>query len=96
MEKKSSIFIVDNRTFEVITVMAAGFHGEMAECYIYEIIRPNWKIFRKRWLDTKTFWIDDFPTIEDGVKLMLEQVIENENKDTGIQAKWDEFFKKNT
>ena len=93
MVQKTETYIFDGRTFEVTTVLEAGFHGEMAHSFIYEVIRPNWKFFRTRWVDTKNFWVSDFPTIADGVLRMVERVIEADLADAELRKKWDEFCK---
>jgi hypothetical protein len=94
MMKRTDTIVCDGRTFEVVTVMEAGFGGAMAGAHIYEIVRPNWKFFRTRWLDTKTFWVDDFPTIADGVLRMVERVVEKEVADKELRQKWAEFVNK--
>ena len=65
----------------------------MAGVHIYEVVRPNWKFFRTRWVDTKNFWVSDFPTIADGVLRMVERVIEADLADAELRKKWDEFCK---
>lgn len=94
MLKRTDTIVCDGRTFEVVTVMEAGFGGAMAGAHIYEVVRPNWKFFRTRWLDTKNFWVDDFPTIADGVLRMVERVVEKEVADKELRKKWAEFVNK--
>lgn len=93
MAKKINIYERDNRKFEVITVNVAGFHGLMAETYICEIIRPNWKIFRTRYIDTKTFFIDDYETILEGEIAMLDATLQKEKEEKERCQKWAEFNK---
>lgn len=92
--KRTDIIKCEGRTFELVTVMDAFFHGMMADVHIYEVVRPNWPIFRTRWLDTRNFWIDDFPTIEAGVHRMLQRVLEAEAEAKMTNNKWDEFLNK--
>lgn len=92
MKNKTNTYHYHGRTFEVITVMCAGFHGEMAESHIYEVVRPNWKFFRTRWLDTRSFWIDTFDTIAQGEERMLQRVLTRECELNGAQKKWEEFL----
>ena len=73
--------------------MEAGFHGAMAGVHIYEVVHPNWKFFRTRWIDTKNFWVSDFPTIADGVLRMVERVVEADLENAELRKKWDEFCK---
>lgn len=91
--KQTHIVECGGRTFETVTVMEAGFHGAMAVVHIYEVVRPNWKFFRTRWIDTKNFWVSDFPTIADGVLRMVERVIEADLENAELRKKWDEFCK---
>ena len=94
MMKRTDTIFCDGRTFEVVTVMEAGFGGAMAGAHIYEVVRPNWKFFRTRWIDTKNFWVSDFPTIADGVLRMVERVVEKEVADKELRQKWAEFVNK--
>ena len=91
--KQTHIVECGGRTFETVTVMEAGFHGAMARVHIYEVVRPNWKFFRTRWIDTKNFWVSDFPTIADGVLRMVERVVEADLENAELRKKWDEFCK---
>lgn len=93
MAKKTETYTFEGRTFEVTTVLEAGFHGEMAHSYIYEVVRPNWKIFRTRMLDDKTFWVSDYATIQDGAKTMLTLVLAREAELAEARQKWADFEK---
>ena len=91
--KHKNIIERNGRTFELVTAMEAGFHGERARVYIYEVIRPNARFFRTRWLDSKGFWISDFPTIMDGIYCMLDRLLVEEYAERQTQKKWEEFEK---
>ena len=91
MKRKDTVYC-DDRTFETVTVMEAGFHGEMATVHIYEVVRPTARFFRTRWLDSKSFWISDFPTIDDGVLRMVERVVNKERADAATREKWNDFL----
>jgi hypothetical protein len=91
MKNRTDTFEYHGRTFEVVTVMEAGFHGAMASAHIYEVVRPSWKFFRTRWLDTKSFWVDDFDTIAEGVETMLRRLLEKEYSDKETMKKWENF-----
>ncbi len=91
--KNKNTYIINGRTFEVVTVMVAGFKGALAESYIYEVIRPSWKIFRTRIIDSKSFWIDEYDTIEQGVKKMLALVLKEEGDEIIQRLKWQDFEK---
>ena len=40
MAQKTEIYTFEGRTFEVTTVLEAGFQGEMAHSFICEVVRP--------------------------------------------------------
>ena len=93
MAKKTETYTLDGRTFEVTTVLEAGFHGEMAHSYIYEVVRPNWKFFRTRLMDDKSFWVSDYETIQEGAKTMLALVLSREEELAAVRQKWADFEK---
>lgn len=94
MKKRTDVFEYCGRTFEVVTVMEAGFCGSMAAAHIYEVVHPSWKIFRTRWLDTKNFWVSDYDTIAEGAEMMLCRLLDAEDKDKEVMEKWESFFNK--
>lgn len=89
----TNIYIREGRTFEVTTVNVACFRNFMAETYVHEVIRPNWKIFRTRSIDSKTFFVDDYETILDGEIAMLERILQQEREEKERCQKWEEFDK---
>lgn len=93
MTKKTETYFFDGRTFEVTTVLEAGFHGEMAHSFIYEVIRPHARFFRTRLVDDKTFWVSDYETIQEGVKTMLTRVLSREKELAEVRQKWADFEK---
>ena len=93
MAQKTEIYTFEGRTFEVTTVLEAGFQGEMAHSFICEVVRPNWKFFRTRIIDDKTFWVSDYETIQEGAKAMLARVLNREKELAEIRQKWSDFEK---
>lgn len=93
MAKKTETYTLDGRTFEVTTVLEAGFHGEIAHSFIYEVVRPNWKFFRTRLMDDKSFWVSDYETIQEGAKTMLALVLSREEELAAVRQKWADFEK---
>ena len=93
MMKRTDTIVCDGRTFEVVTVMEAGFGGAMAGAHIYEVVRPNWKFFRTRIIDDKTFWVSDYETIQEGAKAMLARVLSREKELAEVRQKWADFEK---
>lgn len=92
--KRTDVYDYCGRTFKVVTVMEAGFHGAMASAHIYEVIRPSWKFFRTRWLDTVSFWVSDYDTIAEGVEMMLCRFLDKEYNDKETMKKWEDFTNK--
>lgn len=93
MAKKTETYFFDGRTFEVTTVLEAGFNGEMAHSFIYEVVRPNARFFRTRMVDDKTFWVSDYETIQEGAKTMLARVLSREKELAEVRQKWADFEK---
>lgn len=89
--RKPNIYKHENRTFEVVTICVGGLGGCMAETHVHEIIRPNWFIFRTRFIDNKTFWIDDYSSIIEGEKTMLARILQKEKEEKERRQKWAEF-----
>ena len=84
---KKNIYERDNRVFEVVTLKNTCFPNLMAETYVSEVIRPNWKIFRTRHIDAKTFLVDDYETITEGEIAMLDKILQKEKKRKRTQSK---------
>ncbi len=83
--------VLDNRKFEVKVVPELS--GCMVNVSIYEVTRPNWKIFRCSYRGCKTFWVTDYETITEGVVSMVKRFLEEEALEQGIILKWEEFEK---
>jgi hypothetical protein len=86
--KRISI-VLDNRNFEVEVVPELS--GDMVGVTIYEMTRPQWKIFRCSRRCYKTFWVGDYETITEGVVSMLKKFLEEDALEKGIMLKWKEF-----
>lgn len=61
---------------------------------IYRIRRPKWKFFRTDFLPTesKGFFIEDFPTIEEGVNWTLECIFEKIGITDATSQKLKDYF----
>ena len=92
-KKNTHIYTHENRTFKLVTVCEAGFHGERAITYIHEVIHPTWKIFRTIYRDSRKFWVDYYPSILDGEKAMFDEYIVLETAKKATYSKWEEFDK---
>ena len=67
---KSITVIKNGKTFECECTPELG--GAMCGVAIYEVKRPTWRIFRRAYRGYKTFWINDYNTITNGVVGMVE------------------------
>lgn len=92
-KKITHIYTHDNRTYELVTVCEAGFHGEKAITFIHEVIHPTWKIFRTIYRDSISFWVDDYNTILEGEKAVFEKYIVLKGFEKATYAKWEDFSK---
>ena len=61
---------------------------------VYRIRRPKWKFFRTDFLPTesKGFFIDDFPTIEEGVNWTLGCIFEKIGITDATSQKLKDYF----
>jgi hypothetical protein len=92
-KKNIHTYTHENRTFELVTVCEAGFHGERAITYIHEVIHPTWKIFRTICRDSFSFWVEHYYSILEGEKAMLEKYLALEVSEKALRSKWEEFNK---
>ena len=68
----------------------------MAEVSIYEVIRPNRKVFfRTKFFPfhTGSFFVNDFDTIMEGALSVLEKGYKEKNREEKIVEKWKNFEK---
>lgn len=74
-------------------VSVVGIGSEMLEITAYEIVRPNWKIFRTKFFPfvTKTEFISTFSSIIDAVEHALNCGFAAEAHEKEIEKKWKEF-----
>jgi hypothetical protein len=68
-------------------------HGIMARVHVYEIVRPNWPIFRTKLVDDAIFWVSEFSSIEEGEKFCFKKIMEEQEEQESIYKKWAEFDK---
>lgn len=87
---KRVMYSYDNRQFACY--VGCGCISGMAEVIIYEL-RPTKKLFKEKYVDSKSFWLDDFETISKGVVDCLAEVITEENERKKLQEKWKNFEK---
>ena len=86
---KSITVIKNGQTFECECTPELG--GSMCGVAIYEVKRPTWRIFRRAYRGYKTFWVNDYNTITDGVVGMVEDYLEIQKLNEEYDEKWKEF-----
>ena len=87
MERRNVIF--GGREFNVY--YESQFSGSMCVVNIYEVVRPNRKLFREKYRDSKSFWISDYETIKQGIYAMLDELEKDEEAEAKRMAKWREL-----
>lgn len=87
---KKVVYFLDDKQYNCY--VGQGCFSGSVEVLIYEY-RPNKKIFKEKSLDSKWFWLDDYATIEEGVKTVLAQVLVEKKHDLEMQKKWEDFEK---
>jgi hypothetical protein len=83
--------IVEKNNRKFICNISSDFGGAMCCVQIWEEVRPNWKIFRNRYCDYKTFWLSTYETLKTGVERMVERYLEGEEENNLINEKWKEL-----
>lgn len=86
---KSITVIKNGKTFECECTPELG--GSVCGVAIYEVKRPTWIIFRRVYRGYKTFWINDYNTITDGVVGMVEDYLDIQKLSEEYDEKWKEF-----
>lgn len=79
------------REFEVY--LSSEFSGRMCEVSVWEVVHPNRKFFRTKYRCYKTFWIDDYETIKEGIYAVINRYLHDEEEENLIEAKWKEVEK---
>lgn len=81
------------RQFECQITDVLGGHS-LIEVSVWEV-RPirKWYQSRTTHFGTKSFWVDDFETIKDGIDYILTKLMEEEEWDNERRKKFEEFEK---
>ena len=93
LKLSNKIYSYKNRKYEVYTSPESGLHGCMARVWVWEIVRPNWPIFRTKLVDDAIFWVSEFPSIEEGERFCFEKIMKEQEEQESIYKKWAEFDK---
>lgn len=87
--KNKKYVVIGNREF--YCWCEGAFSGSMCCVSIYEY--HHRKLFKNRYKAYKSFWIDDYATIEDGVYDMVKAYLEEEEREKRIMEKWKNLQK---
>lgn len=79
------------RTFECHP--SAECCGKMCSVNVFEVKRPNWKIFRTSYFGNRCFWIDDYEDIQEGIEEIVDGLIRQEARDHERMEKWSALEK---
>lgn len=78
--------VKQGRTFECHP--SAECSGKMCSVNVFEVKRPNWKIFRTSYFGDGCFWIDDYANIQEGIEDIVGGLIRREERDLERVEKW--------
>lgn len=91
MKKKT--YCYENRTFEVI--VSDEYRGWLVEIWIQEVIRPNRKFFdRTKFFYNQTVDIDNYGSIDEAVRTVIADGLEEEAHGKVIDEKWKKWDEK--
>lgn len=63
----------------------------MGAITVYERKRPNWPIFKDSWCRDFSFFLVDYPTIEDAVLCAVSKEMESRDEFQLSCSKWQQF-----
>lgn len=87
---KKKIYHYKNRVFEV--TISNKYCRWLIEIWVYEITRPNRKLFiHKKFLYSQTIDIDNYSSIDEAVRAIVANDLEKEAHDKAIDKKWKEW-----
>ena len=95
IKMKKRTFTMDDREFE--TKASLVFYNTLVNVDVYEVIHPERKFFRKKFLGSKCFLFDGFETVEEGVidciaKILYEEEVKKNDQKNGKAI--DKIYKK--
>ena len=86
--------VVEKNNRKFICIIGSEFGGDMCCVQIWEEVRPNWKIFRNRYCTYKTFWVNEYETIKEGIVSMVASYLCDEKREEELNSKWEELQSK--
>jgi hypothetical protein len=89
---KRVVYTLEEEQLQFACYVGQGCFTGMVEVVVYEY-RPYKKFFKEKYFGSKSFWLDDFNTIEGGVLTKLSELCLEEAHELGMQEKWKEFEK---
>ena len=78
--------VKQGRTFECYP--NAELSGKMCSVNVFEVKRPNWKIFRTSYFGNRYFWIDEYKDIQEGIDDIVKGLLRQEERDRERMEKW--------
>lgn len=87
-----TLYSYENRHFEVYVNPDAR---NCIDVNVFEIVRPAWKIFRTKFIDSGSFWSDDYENIDEGVRTVIAKMMLTEKRNLERVRKWKEYETKN-
>lgn len=90
MRKKTTMYANGKEYKVVIDYFGYG----IISVEVYEIVRPTWKIFRTPLFSIgySRFFLNDFPTIEEGVEHSFLSILETEREENEENEKLKDYF----
>ena len=89
---KRVVYTLEEEQLQFACYVGQGCCSGMVEVVVYEY-RPYKKIFKEKYFGSKSFFLDDFKTIEGGVLTKLSELCLEKAHELGMQEKWKEFEK---
>lgn len=89
---KRVVYTLEEEQLQFACYVGSGCINGMVEVEVYEYF-PNNKLFKEKYFGLKSFWLDDFNTIEGGVLTKLSELCLEKAHELGMQEKWKEFEK---
>ena len=87
---KPIIYTHNNRTFRIY-VVPCGLG--LADVNIYEYL-PNAKLFKERYRDSYSMWVQDYSSIEEGAFAKMAKFLDEEAERLEVTKKWKDFEEK--
>lgn len=78
---------------DYIVSVGSDMSGALCTVCVSKVTHPNRKFFRTSYLGSKTFWVSDVETIEEGILKVIDRFIEVEEFNKSNAEKFKNFKK---